>query len=238
MDRYNLLAKIGNGVFATIMLAESKLDQELYAIKILMKKRLIENDEVKGSKTEKSVLMKGHIKIVDFITSAEGIADHYGTTKSFCGTNEFIAPEILLDISYGRAVDWWAFGIVMYQMMAWQSPFSGEDEDEIYDAILAKDPSYPAEFPEDAVDLTRKLLVKNPEERLGYDRGAKEIMDHSFFDSTDWDALYKKDVTPPFRPAIRDRNDLSNFDTEYTSTAPDLTPEQSGMFRIPVKLIV
>ncbi len=115
-------------------------------------------------------------------------------------------------------------------MMTSQSPFRGQDEDEIYDAILTDEPPYPKHMPNKAVDLIRKLLVRKPEERLGYQKGAEEIMDHEFFNSIDWDALYKKEVMPPYRPAIKHRNDLSNFDTEFTSTAPFLTPVQSGMF--------
>ena len=114
-------------------------------------------------------------------------------------------------------------------MMTSQSPFRGQDVDDIYNAILSDEPPYPEHLPSDAVDLIRKLLVQNPEERLGYQKGAEEIMDHEFFDSIGWDALYKKEVTPPFRPTIRDKDDLSNFDIELTSTAPCLTPVQSGM---------
>ena len=136
---------------------------------------------------------------------------------------------MLLDNPYGRAVDWWSFGVLLYQMMTSQSPFHGQDENDIYEAILTSEPAYPEHLPSEAVVLIRKLLVRKPEERLGYEKGAEEIMDHEFFNSIDWDALYKKEVTPPFKPRIRDRNDLSNFDTEFTSTAPCLTPVQSGM---------
>ena len=114
-------------------------------------------------------------------------------------------------------------------MIISQSPFRGQDEAEIYDAILADEPLYPEHIPNDAVDLIRKLLVRNPEKRLGYHKGAEEIMDHEFFKTIDWDALYRKEVTPPFRPTIKDKNDLSNFDTEFTSMAPFTTPGQSGM---------
>jgi classical protein kinase C len=114
-------------------------------------------------------------------------------------------------------------------MMTALAPFHGEDEDEIYDAILADEPSYPKYMPNDAVDLIRKLLVREPEERLGYHKGAEEIMDHGFFASIDWDALYRKEVAPPFRPTIGDRNNLSNFDEEFVGMAPCLTPVQSGI---------
>ena len=113
--------------------------------------------------------------------------------------------------------------------MTSQSPFCGQDEDEIYDAILADEPLYPKCMPKDAVNLTRKLLLPRPEERLGYYKGAEDIMVHEFFDSINWDALYKKEVTPPFRPTIKDRNDLSNIDRDITGMDPILTPVQSGM---------
>lgn len=136
---------------------------------------------------------------------------------------------MLLDKPYGRALDWWAFGILLYQMMTSQSPFRGQDQDDIYNAILTDEPPFPQYLPTDAVDLIRKLLLRKPEERLGYQKGAEEIMDHEFFSSIDWDALYKREVTPPFRPTIRDRNDLSNFDAEITNTAACSTPLQTGM---------
>lgn len=113
--------------------------------------------------------------------------------------------------------------------MTSQSPFRGQTEDEIYDAILADEPLYLHHMPNDAVNLIRKLLVRKPEERLGYHKGATEIMNHDFFSSIDWDALYRKEVTPPFRPTIKDRYDLSDFDTELTGMAPCLAPVQSSM---------
>ena len=134
---------------------------------------------------------------------------------------------MLLDKPYGRVVDWWAFGIIVYQMTTSQSPFDSEDIDDVYDAILTAEPPYPEYLPSDAVDLMRKLLVQTPEKRMGYQKGAEEIMDHEFFNLIDWEALYKKEVAPPFRPTVEDRSDLSNFDTELTSTAPFLTPVQS-----------
>ena len=141
---------------------------------------------------------------------------------------------MLLDKPYGRALDWWAFGIVLYQMMTAQSPFHGRDQDEICNAILTAEPPYPESLARDAADLMRKLLLKMPEERIGYQKGAEEIMEHGFFSSIDWDALYKKEVTPPFRPIIKDRNDLSNYDTGITSIDPLLTPINSSISTAPI----
>ena len=137
--------------------------------------------------------------------------------------------QILLDKAYTRAVDWWAFGILLYQMLLHESPFRGEDEDEIYDSILDCKPTYPEHMPLAAKDLVSKLLVLDPEQRLGYHDGAEEITRHEFFSEMDFEALYRKEVEPPFRPVIRDRNDLSNFDAEFTKVVPASDEDSNGL---------
>lgn len=137
--------------------------------------------------------------------------------------------QILLDKKYGRAVDWWAFGVLIYQMLLQQSPFRGDDEDEIYDAILADEPLYPIHMPRDSVSILQKLLTREPELRLGSGpTDAQEIMSHSFFRNVNWDDFRDKKVPPPFQPQIKDPTDTSNFDPEFTSVTPVLTPVQSG----------
>jgi serine/threonine protein kinase len=135
----------------------------------------------------------------------------------------------LLDKKYARAVDWWAFGVLIYQMLLQQSPFRGEDEDEIYDAILADEPLYPIHMPRDSVSILQKLLTREPELRLGSGpTDAQEIMSHAFFRNINWDDVYHKRITPPFLPTITNPTDTSNFDQEFTSVTPVLTPVQSG----------
>lgn len=137
--------------------------------------------------------------------------------------------QILLDKKYGRAVDWWAFGVLIYQMLLQQSPFRGEDEDEIYDAILADEPLYPIHMPRDSVSILQKLLMREPELRLGSGpTDAQEIMSHAFFRNINWDDIRDKKVAPPFQPQIKSPTDTSNFDSEFTSVTPVLTPVQSG----------
>jgi serine/threonine protein kinase len=137
--------------------------------------------------------------------------------------------QILLDKKYGRAVDWWAFGVLIYQMLLQQSPFRGEDEDEIYDAILADEPLYPIHMPRDSVSILQKLLTREPELRLGSGpTDAQEVMSHAFFRNINWDDIYHKRVPPPFMPTISSATDTSNFDQEFTSVTPVLTPVQSG----------
>ena len=137
--------------------------------------------------------------------------------------------KILLDKKYGRSVDWWAFGVLIYQMLLQQSPFRGEDEDEIYDAILADEPLYPIHMPRDSVSILQKLLTREPEFRLGSGpTDAQEIMSQPFFRNINWDDIRAKRVEPPFKPQITSATDTSNFDSEFTSVTPVLTPVQSG----------
>lgn len=113
-------------------------------------------------------------------------------------------------------------------MLLQQSPFRGEDEDEIYDAILADEPLYPIHMPRDSVLILQKLITREPEMRLGSGpTGAQEIMSHAFFGNINWDDIYHKRVTPPFTPQITSPTDTSNFDTEFTSVTPVLTPVHS-----------
>lgn len=114
-------------------------------------------------------------------------------------------------------------------MLLQQSPFRGEDEDEIYDAILADEPLYPIHMPRDSVSILQKLLTREPELRLGSGpTDAQEIMSHAFFRNVNWEDVENKGVPPPFQPAISNPTDTSNFDSEFTSVTPVLTPVQSG----------
>lgn len=117
-------------------------------------------------------------------------------------------------------------------MLLQQSPFRGEDEDEIYDAILADEPLYPIHMPRDSVSILQKLLMREPELRLGSGpTDAQEIMSHAFFRNINWDDIRDKKVEPPFKPQIKNATDTSNFDQEFTSVTPVLTPVQSGKLR-------
>ena len=140
---------------------------------------------------------------------------------------------MLLDKKYGFALDWWDFGVLMYQMICQQSPFTGEDEDKIYNAILDQDPRYPIDMPPVEVYFLQKLLSRDPELRLGSGpTDAEEVMKHEYFAGIDWDGLYHKRVSAPFVPLINENTDTSNFDAEFPSTRPVLTPVQSGETKI------
>ncbi|XP_030579428.1 serine/threonine-protein kinase N2-like isoform X2 [Archocentrus centrarchus] len=166
----------------------------------------------------------GFVKITDFGLCKEGMG-HGDRTSTFCGTPEFLAPEVLTDDNYTRAVDWWGMGVLIYEMLVGESPFPGEDEEEVFDSIVNDDVQYPTCLPPDAVSIIQKLLKKNPLKRLGAgERDANEVKGEKFFETIDWEALLAKKVTPPFLPSIKEPTDVSNFDSEFTRLQPILSP--------------
>uniref|UniRef100_A0A663N5A7 protein kinase C n=1 Tax=Athene cunicularia TaxID=194338 RepID=A0A663N5A7_ATHCN len=169
---------------------------------------------------------EGFVKIADFGLCKEGIG--FGDrTNTFCGTPEFLAPEVLTDISYTRAVDWWGLGVLIYEMLVGESPFPGDDEEEVFDSIVNDEVRYPRFLSSEALSIIRKLLQKCPERRLGAgENDAEEIKIQPYFKEIDWDALFARTLKPPFVPTLRDPTDISNFDEEFTSQKPILTPPE------------
>jgi len=166
----------------------------------------------------------GYLKIADFGLCKEGMGfgDHTGT---FCGTPEFLAPEVLTEASYTRAVDWWGLGVLIFEMLVGESPFPGDDEDEVFDSIVNDEVRYPRFLSIDAISIMRRLLRRNPERRLGAsERDAEDVKKQSLFRKLDWDMLLEKKIKPPFRPKITGSMDVSNFDEEFTNERPVLTP--------------
>ncbi|NXD91518.1 PKN2 kinase, partial [Chaetorhynchus papuensis] len=169
---------------------------------------------------------EGFVKIADFGLCKEGIG--FGDrTNTFCGTPEFLAPEVLTDVSYTRAVDWWGLGVLIYEMLVGESPFPGDDEEEVFDSIVNDEVRYPRFLSTEALSIIRKLLRKCPERRLGAgEKDAEEIKIQPFFKGIDWDALFARRLKPPYVPTLRDPTDISNFDEEFTSQKPILTPPE------------
>uniref|UniRef100_A0A8C7UX78 protein kinase C n=1 Tax=Oncorhynchus mykiss TaxID=8022 RepID=A0A8C7UX78_ONCMY len=146
-------------------------------------------------------------------------------TSTFCGTPEFLAPEVLTETSYTRAVDWWGLGVLVFEMLVGESPFPGDDEEEVFDSIVNDEVRYPRFLSTEAISIMRRLLRRSPERRLGAgERDAEEVKKHLFFRNMDWNGILSKKVKPPFVPTIQNSNDVSNFDNEFTSEAPILTP--------------
>uniref|UniRef100_A0A672P7W2 protein kinase C n=1 Tax=Sinocyclocheilus grahami TaxID=75366 RepID=A0A672P7W2_SINGR len=160
---------------------------------------------------------EGYVKIADFGLCKEGMG--FGDrTSTFCGTPEFLAPEVLTDTSYTRAVDWWGLGVLIYEMLVGESPFPGDDEEEVFDSIVNDEVRYPR-------FLSSELLRRNPERRLGSsEKDAEDVKKQPFFRNMDWEALLLRKLPPPFLPTIGGKEDISNFDEEFTTEAPTLTP--------------
>uniref|UniRef100_A0A667YBM0 Protein kinase C n=1 Tax=Myripristis murdjan TaxID=586833 RepID=A0A667YBM0_9TELE len=161
----------------------------------------------------------GHIKIADFGMCKENV---FGDTRAttFCGTPDYIAPEILLGQKYTFSVDWWSFGVLVYEMLIGQSPFQGDDEDELFESIRMDVPHYPRWITKESKDLLEKLFERDPSRRLGV---VGNIRAHSFFKTVNWPVLEKREVEPPFKPKVKAPNDCSNFDREFLSEKPRLS---------------
>ncbi|XP_076054617.1 serine/threonine-protein kinase N isoform X10 [Oratosquilla oratoria] len=167
---------------------------------------------------------EGYVKIADFGLCKEGMG--YGDrTGTFCGTPEFLAPEVLTETSYTRAVDWWGLGVLIFEMLVGESPFPGDDEEEVFDSIVNDEVRYPRFLSIEAVAIMRKLLRKHPDRRLGAsEKDAEDVKKQQFFRNVNWDDLLQRRVRPPFVPTVTSQEDVSNFDEEFTTEKPVLTP--------------
>ncbi|KAF4516850.1 hypothetical protein B566_EDAN006245 [Ephemera danica] len=298
LEDFHFLKVLGKGSFGKVMLAEKKNSDEVYAVKVLKKDVIIQDDDVDCTMTEKRILAlaakhpfltalhscfqtkdrlffvmeyvnggdlmfqiqrarkfdeprarfyaaevtlalqflhkhgvvyrdlkldnilldnEGHCKLADFGMCKEGISD-----------------GILQELDYGASVDWWALGVLMYEMMAGQPPFEADNEDDLFESILHDDVLYPVWLSKEAVSILKGFMTKNPAKRLGCvtSQGTEAaIKVHPFFRDMDWEALEARRVKPPFKPKIKSKKDAMNFDAEFTKEEPVLTPINSDVVR-------
>lgn len=148
---------------------------------------------------------EGHCKLADFGMCKENIIEGETTTSTFCGTPDYIAPEILQELPYGASVDWWALGVLLYEMVAGQPPFEAENEDDLFESILRDDLVFPGWVSPEAESVLKAFMTKNPAKRLGCvaaDGGESAIRVQPFFKYLDWQALETRKIKPPIRPKI------------------------------------
>lgn len=166
----------------------------------------------------------GHIALTDFGLSKESV-DESEKAYSFCGTVEYMAPEVVNRRGHDNSADWWSFGVLMYEMLTGQLPFQGRDRKETMTQILKAKLAMPQFLSQDAQILLRMLFKRNPSNRLGSGQdGVEEIKRHRFFSDIDWNKLLRKEIDPPFKPAVTRAEDAYYFDSEFTSRTPRDSP--------------
>ena len=168
----------------------------------------------------------GYCKLVDF-----GFAKKRNNTCTLCGTPQYLAPEVIQNLSHGFAVDWWSVGILIYEMIFGFPPFEGDKNMKMYEKILTA----PVEFPQQpqvrsyTKEIINLLLRKQAHKRLGAGtKGAELVKKHRFFQRIDWNKMLRQEIDPPWKPRIKDTHDLSAFDR-----FPDTTPENEQLIHDP-----
>jgi len=305
IEDFQLLKLIGKGNFGKVMLVKMKGTEEVFAMKVLSKKQIIENNEIEHTMAECNILQRlrhpflvnmhyafqteenlhlildfvnggelfhhlqtdkrfsesrvrfyaaeillgleylhnagvlyrdlklenlllsaeGHIVFTDFGLSKEGLVGTDATTATFCGTPEYMAPEMISGKGYGKAVDWWSFGSLIYEMLTGLPPFYNQDVQQMYRLILTARLTFPPYMSDTARSLVHLLLEKDPVKRFS---NPEFIKRHSFFEGIDWDALYRKKITPPFIPPVRSVMDISQIDPMFTEEKPSLDMSTMG----------
>uniref|UniRef100_A0A674ATM0 non-specific serine/threonine protein kinase n=1 Tax=Salmo trutta TaxID=8032 RepID=A0A674ATM0_SALTR len=167
---------------------------------------------------------EGHIKLTDFGLSKESI-DHENKAYSFCGTVEYMAPEVVNRRGHTTSADWWSYGVLMFEMLTGTLPFQGKDRKETMNMILKAKLGMPQFLSPEAQSLLRNLFKRNPTNRLGAGPdGVEEIKRHHFYCTVDWNKLFRRELHPPFKPATGRPDDTFYFDPEFTAKTPKDSP--------------
>jgi serine/threonine protein kinase len=159
----------------------------------------------------------GHVRITDFGLVKPGLIDSRASTATFCGTPQYMAPEIIRHGRYTKAVDWWAFGILLYEMLIGLPTFWDDNRDALFRKVMHDRVRFPVMLSPEAEDLILRLLDRDPWARLGAgEEDCNEIKRHPFFRGVFWPAILEKAVVVEWTPVIRHPTDVSNFDEEFT----------------------
>ncbi|KAI0731909.1 AGC/Akt protein kinase [Fomitopsis betulina] len=222
---YLVLAFVNGGELFHHLQREQRFNEErsrFYSAELLLAlEHLHELDVVYRDLKPENILLDytGHIALCDFGLCKLNMKDS-DTTNTFCGTPEYLAPEILSGHGYNKTIDWWTLGVLLYEMLSGLPPFYDEVTDKMYQKILTSPLVFGDEIGSQARSILTGLLTRDPSQRLGVN-GADEIRKHPFFaQNIDFDKLSQKKIQPPFKPSVSSPVDVSNFDTVFTAEAP------------------
>jgi len=309
LQDFDLLHVIGKGSFGKVLQVRKKDTGRIYAMKVLNKKNILDNNELEHTKTEKNILQRlahpflvnlnysfqtpdklyfvmdyvnggelfyhlqkehkftpervkfysaeiilgleylhnsgviyrdlkpenilltddGHICMTDFGISKEGLLAEDARTATFCGTPEYLAPEVLEGKGYTKAVDWWSFGTLMYEMLTGLPPFYSQDVQQMYFKIMHAKLDIGESLGEDTQSILRGLLERDANKRLG---DAATIKAHPYFKGLDWEKLLRKEMPPPFIPPVTGKGDISMVDPAFTSEPVTLSDLPEGELKI------
>lgn len=211
---------------------ERRFEEErvrLYAAELVLAlQHLHDKDIVYRDLKPENVLLdeEGHVCLTDFGLSKEAVATG-GRTKTFCGTPEYIAPEILQGLGHGKPVDWWSLGTLVYEMLVGLPPFYSTDVKTMYEKILRSELTFPAYVSADARAILSALLQRAPEERLGAGAAdSGELMAHRWFSPLDWERVRRREYAPLYRPALCGAGDTSHFDQAFTELPVESLPSE------------
>lgn len=204
---------------------------------VLALEHLHDNDIVYRDLKPENILLdaNGHIALCDFGLSKANL-NNDGTTNTFCGTTEYLAPEVLLDeTGYTKMVDFWSLGVLIFEMCCGWSPFYADNTQQMYKNIAFGKVRFPKEvLSPEGRSFVKGLLNRNPKHRLGAINDARELKAHPFFQDIDWNLLRAKNIPPPFKPHISSETDTSNFDPEFTNESTSVLKKHMEMASTPL----
>lgn len=233
-----LLEYVNGGELFSYLRKEGRLPNDhaaFYAGEIILAFQYLHNIHIvyRDLKPENLLIdTDGHLKITDF-GFAKVVEDR---TWTLCGTPEYLAPEIIQSKGHGKAVDWWALGILIFEMLAGYPPFYDENPFGIYQKVLAGKIDFPRHFEVKAKDLIKRLLTPDRAKRFGcLKNGAEDIKKHKWYKGTDWTLMYNRQCPVPFEPPVKSADDTSMFDRYPESaegSAPVISPEDQKLFDV------
>lgn len=216
---YMLMEYVVGGELFSFLGQVNRLDNEnarFYAAEITLAFDYLHSQNIvyRDLKPENLLIdVGGHMKIADFGFAKVLRAEEGFRTWTLCGTPEYLAPEIIQSKGHGKAVDWWALGVLIYEMLAGYAPFFADDPFGIYQKILAGKIKFPSHFSDAAKDVISNLLLADRTLRLGCGRlGAADIKSHPWFAGLDWDKVLNRTVKVPYKPPVKSSDDTSLFD--------------------------